>query len=388
MSGPTRRRLLAGCGCCMMGAGFGCAPPAPPLAPGERPTTETDEGGLWAMMDREEARLARSPLRVNDPGLERYISGIACGIGGAYCRDVRVYVVRNASFNASMAPNGMMQVWTGLLLRTENEAQLAAVIGHELGHFVARHTLTRMRSIRTVGDIAAFIALGTAGAGVQGAPQAVQAIAIAALFAYSRDQEREADTFGLAAMREAGYAATEAASVWAGMVTEQRAEPARDRGGMPFLATHPDSEEREQTLRALAATAGGGRTGEDTHQAALAAVMPTMLADEVRLRRPERSLAVFQRLLARQPNEPGLNTATGEVYRLRGAPGDDERALAAYRIAVAAPRPPATAWRGIGLVEQRRGQRAEAASAFRRYLATTPEPPDAAMIRSYIVEGT
>ncbi|WP_291297908.1 M48 family metallopeptidase [Elioraea sp.] len=372
----------------MVASSFGCAPPERPLIPGERPTTATDEGGLWAIMDREEARLARSPLRVNDPGLERYISGIACTVGGAYCRDVRVYVVRNASFNASMAPNGMLQVWTGLLLRTENEAQLAAVIGHELGHFVARHSLTRMRTARTVGDIAAFIALGTAGAGVQGGPQAVQAIAISALFAYSRDQEREADTFGLAAMRQAGYAESEAAAVWAGMAAEERAEPARDRG-VPFLATHPGAEEREQTLRTLAASAAGtGRMGEDTHQAALAPLMPTMLADEVRLRRPERSLSVFQRLLARQPNEPGLNAATGEVYRLRAALGDDERALAAFRIAAAAPRPPATAWRGIGLVEQRRGQRAEAAAAFRRYLATTPEPPDAAMIRSYLVEGT
>ena len=54
-------------------------------------------------------------------------------------------LVRTPYFNASMAPNGMMQVWSGLLLRVDNEAQLAAVLGHEIGHYLARHSVERLR---------------------------------------------------------------------------------------------------------------------------------------------------------------------------------------------------------------------------------------------------
>lgn len=79
------------------------------------------------MMDREESRLRRSPFRLRDATLETYLSELACKLAGEHCPDMRVYPLRAPYFNASMAPNGMMQVWSGLLLRVENEAQLAAV---------------------------------------------------------------------------------------------------------------------------------------------------------------------------------------------------------------------------------------------------------------------
>ena len=108
-----------------------------------RPDLATDEGGLWAMMDREETRLRRSPFRMRDEALARYLQEVVCRLGGDHCPDMRVYAVRTPYFNASMAPNGMMQVWSGLLLRMDNEAQLAAVLGHEIGHFLQRHSVER-----------------------------------------------------------------------------------------------------------------------------------------------------------------------------------------------------------------------------------------------------
>ena len=47
-----------------------------------------------------------------------------------------------------MAPNGMMQVWSGLL-RVDNEAQLASVVGHEIGHYLQRHTVERLRDAQS-----------------------------------------------------------------------------------------------------------------------------------------------------------------------------------------------------------------------------------------------
>lgn len=149
-----RRALVAlGCAHCAgwLARGAWAQEPAVLSLPGRfsRPDLATDEGGLWALMDREETRLRRSPFVVRDHGLREYLHGLACRLAGEHCPDIRVYPVRTPWFNASMAPNGMMQVWTGLLLRVENEAQLAAVLGHEIGHYLRRHALERLRDARS-----------------------------------------------------------------------------------------------------------------------------------------------------------------------------------------------------------------------------------------------
>src|SRR5262245_24840551 len=115
-----KRRLLlhAGCAHCLALAdgAWGQTDWTPP-ARFARPDLASDEGGLWALMDREETRLRRSPFRLRDDALNRYLQDIVCRLAGEHCPDIRVYAVRTPYFNASMAPNGMMQVWSGLLLR-------------------------------------------------------------------------------------------------------------------------------------------------------------------------------------------------------------------------------------------------------------------------------
>src|SRR5258706_11508269 len=152
-----------------------------------RPDLATDEGGLWALMDREEPRLRRSPFALRDPQLRDYVQDIACRLAGDHCPDVRVYLVQTPLFNANMAPNGMMQVWTGLLLRVENEAQLAAVNGHEIGHYGARHSVQRLRDVKSRSAFGQFLGLfRLVGPGSQlaGLPSA---------FSYSRHHAHDAD---------------------------------------------------------------------------------------------------------------------------------------------------------------------------------------------------
>ena len=52
-------------------------------------------------------------MRVRDPALNAYVKNVACRAAEAYCKDLRVYIMNVPAFNASMAPNGMMIVWTG-----------------------------------------------------------------------------------------------------------------------------------------------------------------------------------------------------------------------------------------------------------------------------------
>ena len=231
----NRRGFLgAGCACgALLAATF--AHGQDWIVPGrlERPALASDEGGLWSMMEREETRLRRSPFALRDARLQAYVQDIACRLAAEHCPDVRVHLIRTPLFNASMAPNGMMQVWSGLLLRMENEAQFAAVIAHELGHYMERHSLERLRDIQTRTAFAQFL-------GVFGAIGAVGQIAVlASALAYSRDQERAADRISVNLMRKAGYDPAEAAKVWGNLLLEFNAPDADAARDNALFASHP-----------------------------------------------------------------------------------------------------------------------------------------------------
>ncbi|MBI5255628.1 MAG: M48 family metalloprotease [Burkholderiales bacterium] len=347
-----------------------------------KPELSTDEGGLWAMMDREETRLRRGGFLLRDAALRDYLTEIACKLGGPHCNDTRVAAVRTPWFNASMAPNGMMQVWSGLLLRMDNEAQLAAVMGHEIGHYLQRHSVARLRDIKARTAFMGVLAFA-GGIGLIG-----QLAVLAGAFGYSREHESEADAIGLQLMRKAGYDAREAARVWQNLRDELSAGAGGDPARKSVLfATHPPTEERQRVLAELAGSAGGF-LGEAGFAARIEPLMPDLVDDELRRAQYDESLVLFTRLSQRRPQRADLHFARGEALRLRAQGDDAGQALAEYRLALQLERPPPQTHRSVGLVHRLQGQRAEAAAAFDQYLQLAPEAPDAELIRSYLAELT
>lgn len=380
-----RRQILkAGCALC------GCAAAGHVLAQGAesyavpsrfaRPGADSDEGGLWGLMEREERALRRSPLLLRDEALTGYVQDIACRLGKDHCPDIRVFIVRTPQFNASMAPNGMIQVWSGLLLRVENEAQLAAIIGHEIGHFLERHSLERLRDIKSRSAVNQVLGL-FGWAGLLG-----QIAVIAAGFGYSRDHERTADRIGALLMQQSGYDVAEAAKVWANLLEEAKA---RENGGgssVPLFATHPAPPERQENLAAIARAMPGGKAEAEAFRRRVGPFLDEWLQDEVKRGQYAESLVLLSRHIAAGLAPELMHHYRGEAYRLRGQAGDQDLALADYRAATAAERPPAVAYRGLGLIHRQRGQREEALGAFRRYLELAPDSPDAEFIKSYVAE--
>jgi beta-barrel assembly-enhancing protease len=278
----------------------------------------------------------------------------------------------------------MMTIWTGLLLRTQNEAQLAAVIGHELGHYLNRHTLQQWRNARGTSDIAAFLSVGLAGVGGGLIGLMVQAAALAGIFAYNRDQEREADEVGIKLMADAGYRPIEASRVWEQLIAEAAArEYQRERD--IFFASHPAPEERAETLKAKAADLqGSGDAFEERYRVRLRTIRATLFEDELRLRQYGQSLKLFELLGREGPPDSQLAYYTGEVYRLRNADGDAARARENYERSLASADAPAEAHRGLGLVHMRGGDQVRADEQFRLYLRLKPDAEDRAIIRSYV----
>lgn len=380
-----KRRALLGCAhCAALSAVLG---PAAALAQGdwvapprfERPDLGTDEGGLWAMMDREETRLRRSPFLVRDAAVQKYLQDMVVKLAGTHGADVRVYPVRTPFFNASMAPNGMMQVWTGLLLRVDNEAQLAAVLGHEIGHYMQRHTLERLRDVKSRAAFGMFMSMF----GVVGLLG--QMASLAGAFGFSRDQERQADTIGLTLMRQAGYDTREAPKVWDNL----RLELAVVHGGdpsqrSPLFASHPPSAERSATLHDLSAADDGGYLGEEEHRRAMAGIQSLMLEDELKRGQTAETLALLGRLIGRQPKRADLFYGRGEAHRLRGTEADLTEAQADFEVAIELGNEPPEVHRAMGYLLNTRNQPEQARQSFARYVEKAPAAPDVAMIKSLL----
>ena len=104
--------------------------------------------------------------------------------------------------NAFACPGGFIYVYTGLLETLDNEAQLAGVLAHEVSHVVARHSIKKLQNIYGY-SILVQIALGDKAEGVAG--DIVNVAAGLILQGYSRDNEFEADNYGILYAKNAGY---------------------------------------------------------------------------------------------------------------------------------------------------------------------------------------
>ena len=359
------------------------------LAPSARPPASTDEAGLWLITDKAEGQIRYFGRRVRDPELERYVGDIVCKLADKHCAGVRTYIMRVPALNASMMPNGTMQVWTGLLLRTRNEAQLASVLGHEIGHYLRRHTVQRFRAIRDTSGALVFLRLAAAAAGVAPLGDLAALIATGQLQAYNREHEREADGYGLLLLFRNSYDTREAHKLWQTVIDESAADP-DGRLRDPFTASHPPREERRDVLSALGdrlvANIASPELGADRYWQIIGPRRGVWLRDEVERGDLERSSGLFDDMLAAgDPNPAEILYFKGELHRLRDDDGDAEAALALYDDAVAAAgTAPADLHRSRGLLLNRAGDTAAAAAAFRRYLGSAPDASDRLIVEDMI----
>jgi predicted Zn-dependent protease len=375
--------------CCLAGlAAAADRDLSPKIPPGYTPTLADDENGMWMEVGEFERQLAASPLTLRDPAINDYVRGVVCRLAGPYCNDIRVYVVRNAGFNASMAANGMMQVWTGLFTRVRNEDELAVILGHEIGHYTQAHTMERFRRAKNRLTAGSLVSLGLGA--VTGVIVPVgEAVALVSVMSYSRGQESDADLIGARLIAGAGYDPHAAYRVWDLLIEEEKR--AESKGDEPsfILRTHPESAARARELRERVLAEFGPEkpvAADPAYTAMLAQQYVMLMEDQVDTNRFGRTEVLLERHAA-MGIDPGLVAFfRGEMYRQRGAEGDLALAKAAYETALAAPSPHPEASRNLGYIHVKENNLPAAREQFRRYLADRPEADDRAMIEFYLTD--
>lgn len=207
-----------------------------------------------------------------DRSLQEYVDGVGQRLAAVSDRPDLPYefvVLNNDVPNAWALPGGKIAINRGLLVLLEDEAQLAAVLGHEIVHAAARHGASQM----TRGTLAniGLVTLGVATQGKEGAQlhgMASQIGAAAWMAKYGRDDELESDHYGMKYMAKAGYDVRGAVELQEKFV---QLSASRQAGFLDNLfASHPPSAQRVAANRAQAGNFPPGKRYRERYQAAIA----------------------------------------------------------------------------------------------------------------------
>ena len=215
------------------------------------------------------------------PELTTYVAAVGGRLAKVADRQLpyEFTVLNNSVPNAWALPGGKIAVNRGLLTELHNEAELAAVLGHEIVHAAARHG-AKAQERGTL--MQAGLAVAQIGATVGGVDSDVAGIAVSgagiglqmAQMKYGRDQELEADHFGMKYMKAAGYDPTAAVTLQETFVRITQ-EKGKEQGFFErMFASHPPSTERVEKNKEMLATLGaGGELGADTYREHIAALL-------------------------------------------------------------------------------------------------------------------
>jgi len=179
--------------------------------------------------------------KIQNLTLQNYINSVGLKVAAVSHKpyfDFHYTALEDETVNAFALPGGYIYITRGMLEKLESEAQLAAILGHETTHVVARHSSAQIS--REIGIEVALSAVSSKapGGAMQVAGVARQIIGLG----YSRVQEKEADLSGLDYMVKAGYDPQ-------GMVQTMQMLEAESQGGqVEFLSTHPSPENRVEYI--------------------------------------------------------------------------------------------------------------------------------------------
>lgn len=195
----------------------------------------------------------------DDPQLGMYVAGVTQRLASASGRPVsyRITILDTPVVNAFALPGGYVYVTRGLLALAGDEAELASVLGHEIGHVDARHSAQRQTAAMGASVLGAVLG---AVVGSQAASQVVGSGGQGLLAGYSRDQEFEADMLGVGALFRAGYDPYAGASFLDKMGAEEELKAQmsgkRSADKSDWLASHPATPARVATAKEHASETG------------------------------------------------------------------------------------------------------------------------------------
>ena len=353
-------------------------------------------------LDRQKSphQLSADYGEIQNQELQRYIASVGQELAGRTHRPdmpYRFFPVNAVYANAYAFPGGTIAVTRGILLELDNEAELAALLGHELGHVNARHTAARMSTgvllQGLLGGAGAVAASAGGGASAEALMQLGGLGAGALLAKYSRDDERQADALGMQYMVQTGYAPRG----MVGLMDVLRGMSSRKPSVIDqMFSSHPMSEERYRT--AVSRVQNEYQTGRQLalnrerykdHLAPVRAMQEAIEAMQegekaLGAENPDQAERSLRRALQAAPRDYTALVMLGKCRLLQDVPKDAERYFAHAR-EVYPQEPQAAHFLGIALLGQKEYDGAY--EQFRWYEERLPGNPNTIFLQGLALEG-
>lgn len=358
-------------------------------SPPDAQPVDGDEQRLWLRAEEEQKVINESGFLYEDADLEVYLNEVARKLQPsddlAGLR-VKILVLKDPHLNAFAFPNGVIYLHSGLLARMDNEAQLAALLGHEITHCTRQHALKAFRKLKHQSPANTLQVQEGDGSGNRVDLLSILGPtgALAAITGYTRELEAEADDSGLRLVVKAGYDPKEGAKLFDHLKDEIEIYNFKK----PFLfETHPNIQERIESCRRFLQTYDGREgSGIKTARVFLEKIHRLLLENALLDLKTGRFLMAekgFEKYLSLKPGDARAYHYLGETFLQQR---DQERAKAYFDRAIeinpAYPDP----HQAIGMIYYKSGERGRARGYFETCLALSRTLPDRSYIESYLAE--
>ena len=374
--------------CLLVGS---CSTTPPPLPEQDLNVTE-DENRLWQRAAEEQAVLENSGIIYRDPALEDYLHQIAEKLQPLeVCKkyNFKIRLIKDPYLNAFAFPNGVIYLHTGILSRLDNEAQLAALLAHEMTHITHRHALRAFSGIKDQNRL--ILSLKQAVARIASTGDLLDLFgttaSMAAINGYAQHFETEADKVGLQLMAEAGYDPGEALRLFEHLKKELETENFEEPF---FFATHPQLQKRienaKEFLDSLSPPEGPGLKNKEVFLDKIHRVLLYNASLDLKAGRFRAALTGAEKYLSLRNDDPKAYFLVGEILRQRGEEKDDLRAKDFYEKAIALDPSYPDPHKAIGLIYYKEGDWVLAKRSFESTLALSPHMHDRAYIQGYLQE--
>ena len=361
---------------------------------------EGEEAQFMAMASQEVAQIKQQLKKLDDPELQGYVERVGRSLVPKWVDQQLTFtftLVAEPSLNAFALPDGTVVVHSGLVAALENEAQLAAVLGHEIAHATHRHGYRGFKDQQGkqkwfgLGSLVAGMVVGSqtdsAAAGLitgVGSQLALKA----AVNGHGRKLEDEADVLGLYYMVQGGYDYMEAPEVWR---VFSRYVKDQNKVENWFMSDHSTQQARIKNLtKAINADYRGTvprdklRVGEEEHQKAVARLQQATALANYQKKEFAQAARSLQAQVDRNPQDAAARYNLGRVLWAQGGAQNAEAVLEHYAAAVQLDPTMAEPWRDIGVVFYELRDMRRAGMALDKYLQLAPNAPEAPKIRAFL----
>jgi predicted Zn-dependent protease len=361
----------------------GCATPRPiPVI--RTLTANEEEQMLWRQAQEELNAINASGVLYQDVEIENYLNRIAAKLNANSISpdfSFQIKVVKDPSLNAFAFPNGVIYIHSGILARMDNEAQLAALLAHEMVHCTHRHSLRVLRSIKDrtaakndrpprVRELAQLL-------GITGS--------IASLGGYTRELETEADRVGLDLAVKANYDPREILNLFGLLKQEIELEGVKEPY---FFGTHPKVGQRIENVNNWLAEKYRGKITGIKNTDVFQSKISRLVLDNARLDLRQGRFFVAQRtvekFLAVKQDDARAYFLLGEVFRQRGRQEDAAAAIKNYEKSISLNPSFPEPHKAMGLIHYKDGKKRLAKKHFESCLLLSPDTIDRAYIQGYL----